>query len=278
MDYLEYEFNLEPVEPWRDVLQAELGDLGFESFVDTDNGVKAYIQVELHQEGAVDQTSVLTSGLCDVEYKINKVESKNWNEEWEKNFQPIEVNDRCVIRAPFHDSYDVDYEIIIEPKMSFGTGHHETTHMLVDYILEMDNLKGAKVMDMGCGTGILAILTAMKGAGKVDAVDVDNWAYENTVENAQRNDVAYIKAYHNDASILKGGEDYDLFIANINRNILVNDMDKYVKSMKVGSHILFSGFYTHDNNIIIDNAQNNGLELVEEKSRNNWSSLKMIKK
>ena len=276
MEYIEFKFKISPLQPWKDVLEAELGEIGFESFQDTEDGVLAYVQEEFYNEENFNELSLLNNSLCEIKYEKNKVIPKNWNEEWEKNFSPINVNDKCVIRAPFHDKTSADYEIIIEPKMSFGTGHHETTHMMVEYLLEMD-VKDMDVMDMGCGTGILAILAKQKQANVVDAVDIDDWAYENTLENCKRNSVESINTILGDADVLKRDMSYDLFIANINRNILTKDMSKYTEVIKKGGFLLLSGFYTADIDILLESTSKNGFKLVEQKERNSWAALKLIK-
>lgn len=276
MEYLEFKFKVSPLQPWKDILEAELGEIGFESFADTNEGVDAYVQEENYDEDNFNNMSVLSNGLCEIEFIKSKVIPKNWNEEWENNFSPINVDNRCVIRAPFHEATDADFEIIIEPKMSFGTGHHQTTHLMISYILDM-NVENMKVMDMGCGTGILAILAAQKGATDVDAIDIDEWAYENTMENAERNKVDFIKGAKGDASLLKGDENYDLFIANINRNILINDMPTYTKSIKVGGQLLLSGFYESDIEQLISETEKHGFELQEKRNKESWAALRFIK-
>jgi len=276
VEYLEFKFKVSPLQPWKDILEAELGEVGFESFADTENGVDAYVQVENFDEEAFNSMDVLNNGLCEIDFEKNKVIPKNWNEEWEKNFSPINVDNRCVIRAPFHDATNADYEIIIEPKMSFGTGHHQTTHLMISYILDMD-VKNMSVMDMGCGTGILAILAAQKGATNIDAIDIDEWAYENTMENAVRNNVGHIKGAKGDASLLKDKEEYDLFIANINRNILINDMPKYAKTIKKGGQLLLSGFYESDIDQLVAEAEKNGFELQEKRDKEGWAALRLKK-
>ena len=276
MEYLEFKFKVSPLQPWKDILEAELGEVGFESFADTENGVDAYVQVENFDEEAFNNMDVLNNGLCEIDFEKNKVIPKNWNEEWEKNFSPINVDNRCIIRAPFHDATNADYEIIIEPKMSFGTGHHQTTHLMISYILDMD-VKNMSVMDMGCGTGILAILAAQKGATNIDAIDIDEWAYENTMENAVRNNVGHIKGAKGDASLLKDKEEYDLFIANINRNILINDMPKYAKTIKKGGQLLLSGFYESDIDQLVAEAEKNGFELQEKRDKEGWAALRLKK-
>ena len=276
MEYLEFKFKVSPIQPWKDILEAELGEIDFESFADTDSGVDAYIQEDNFNENSFNNLSILNNSLCEIEFTKNKVIPKNWNEEWEKNFSPINVDNRCVIRAPFHQATDADFEIIIEPKMSFGTGHHQTTHLMISYILDM-NLEGISVMDMGCGTGILAILTAQKGATKVDAIDIDEWAYENTMENAERNNVDFVKGAKGDANLLKGNEDFDLFIANINRNILINDMSTYAKSIKINGQLLLSGFYESDIEQLVSETEKHGFKLQEKRNKETWAALRFMK-
>lgn len=276
MEYLEFKFKVSPLQPWKDILEAELGEIGFESFADTNDGVDAYVQEENYDADSFNNMSVLSNGLCEIEFIKSKVIPKNWNEEWEKNFSPINVDNRCVIRAPFHEATNADYEIIIEPKMSFGTGHHQTTHLMISYILDM-NVENMKVMDMGCGTGILAILAAQKNATIVDAIDIDEWAYENTMENAERNKVDFIKGAKGDASLLNGDENYDLFIANINRNILINDMPTYTKSIKSGGQLLLSGFYESDIQQLVTETEKHGFKLEEKRNKESWAALRFTK-
>ena len=184
--YIEYNFKVIPKEPAAEILIAELGAVGFESFVENEDGVTAYIQKEEWNSNILDTIFVLNSDEFSIEYNQNEVEQTNWNAEWEKNFTPIEVDEIVSIRAPFHENPNLKYDIVIEPKMSFGTGHHETTHMMVQHLLQLD-LNNKQTLDMGCGTGILAIFAEMKGAKPIDAIDIDNWCYENSIENVTRN-------------------------------------------------------------------------------------------
>ncbi|MDQ8014804.1 MAG: 50S ribosomal protein L11 methyltransferase, partial [Flavobacterium nitrogenifigens] len=209
-----------------------------------------------------------------IEYTIEEIDQVNWNEEWEKNFEPIDVDGKCHVRAPFHEKTDAEFDIVIEPKMSFGTGHHETTHMMIQHLLEMD-VKGLKTLDMGCGTAILAILAEMKGAEPIDAIDIDNWCYLNSIENAERNNCKHISVYEGDAALL-AGKKYDLIIANINRNILLNDMQSYVDALNPKGIILFSGFYEEDIPFIDASCVEKGLTYVKKLQRNNWVSLKYV--
>lgn len=272
--YLGYHFKVEPKELGSEILIAELGELPFESFVESEFGVTAYIQKQLWNEHVLDELFILQSPEFAITYTIEEIEQVNWNEEWEKNFEPINVDGKCHVRAPFHPKTDAEFDIVIEPKMSFGTGHHETTHMMIQHLLEMD-VRDMKTLDMGCGTAILAILAEMKGAQPIDAIDIDNWCYLNSIENAERNNCKQISVYEGDAALLKG-KHYDLIIANINRNILLNDMQAYVDCLNPNGVLLLSGFYNEDIPTIDDCCTTKGLTFVKKHERNNWVSLKYV--
>jgi ribosomal protein L11 methyltransferase len=273
--YLGYHFTIEPKELGSEILVAELGELPFESFVESEFGLTAYIQKELWNAAILDDLFVLQSPEFIISYTIEEIEQVNWNEEWEKNFEPIEVDGICHVRAPFHPKTAAKYDIVIEPKMSFGTGHHETTHMMIQHLLHMD-VQGKKTLDMGCGTAILAILAEMKGAHPIDAIDIDNWCYLNSIENAARNHCQHITVYEGDASLLVD-QKYDLIIANINRNILLADMQAYAKCLLAGGILLLSGFYEEDIPFLEASCTENGMEFVSKLQRNNWVSLKFEK-
>ena len=272
--YLGYHFTVEPKELGSEILVAELGELPFESFVESEFGVTAYIQKHLWNENILDDLFILNSPQFIISYKIEEIDQVNWNEEWEKNFEPIDVDEKCHVRAPFHKKTNAEFDIVIEPKMSFGTGHHETTHMMIQHLLETDVI-GMKTLDMGCGTAILAILAEMKGAKPIDAIDIDNWCYLNSTENAERNNCKEITVYEGDAALLKNKK-YDLIIANINRNILLNDMQAYVDCLNPHGTILFSGFYKEDIPVIDASCIEKGLTFVKQIERNNWVSMKYI--
>lgn len=276
--YIAYHFKIEPKEPATEILLAELGELDFDSFVETETGLSAYIQEHLNTPDILEDIYILNNPEFKISYKTEDIEQVNWNEEWEKNFDPIDVDGICYVRAPFHEPKNMKYEIVIEPKMSFGTGHHETTFIMMKHLLNLD-VNEMQVLDMGCGTAILAILALMKGAKHADAIDIDNWCYLNSIENAERNNIENISVYEGDASLLADKQNkYDLVIANINRNILLNDMEAYSKTLKTNGTILFSGFYTEDIEAIEQEANKNGLFLESQLERNNWVSLKFIKK
>ena len=272
--YLAYHFSVDPKEPGSEILIAELGEKPFESFMETENGFSAYIQKELWTKNILDDIYFLDSPDFTISHTIEEIEQVNWNEEWEKNFEPIDVNGKCHVRAPFHPKTYAEFDIVIEPKMSFGTGHHETTHMMIQHLLET-NVSNLKTLDMGCGTAILAILAEMKGAKPIDAIDIDNWCYLNSIENAERNNCHEISVYEGDASLLKGNK-YDLIIANINRNILLNDMQQYVDCLNKNGILLLSGFYNEDITFIDESCTENGLTFVKKFERNNWVSLKYV--
>lgn len=265
MKYLEFTFHTTPcTEIVNDVLSAVLGEVGFESFVEQTDGIAAYIQKDLYNE------TVLKEALADfplpdtqVEYAYQEAEDKDWNEEWEKNFfQPIIIGDRCVIHSTFHrDIPQAKYDIVINPQMAFGTGHHETTSLIIGELLDND-LQGKSLLDMGCGTSILAILARMRGAAPCTAVDIDEWCVRNSLENIELNGVDRISVFQGDASLLKDQGPFDVIIANINRNILLNDMKRYVSCMHPGSELYMSGFYVDDIPIIQAEAEHNGLRFV----------------
>ncbi|HRB71816.1 MAG TPA: 50S ribosomal protein L11 methyltransferase [Flavobacterium sp.] len=273
-NYIGYHFSVEPKELGSEILIAELGETAFESFIETENGLSAYVQKELWNENILDDIQILHSEEFTISYTIEEIEQVNWNEEWEKNFEPIDIDGICQIRAPFHEKNDAQYDIVIEPKMSFGTGHHETTFMMAQHLLETD-VTGMKTLDMGCGTAILAILAEMRGAQPIDAIDIDNWCYLNSIENAERNNCKHITVYEGDASLLVD-QQYDLIIANINRNILLNDMQAYVDRLNKGGILLLSGFYEEDIPFIDASCTEKGLTYVKKFQKNNWVSLKYV--
>jgi ribosomal protein L11 methyltransferase len=271
-NYIAYHFTIEPVALGSEILIAELGETAFESFVETETGISAYIQKELLTDDVLEDIQILQSDEFKISYSIEEIEQVNWNEEWEKNFEPIDVDGICYVRAPFHERSNAQFDIVIEPKMSFGTGHHETTHMMIQHLLELD-VTNLKTLDMGCGTAILAILAEMKGAKPIDAIDIDNWCYLNSIENAERNNCKHISVYEGDAALLPGKK-YDLITANINRNILLNDMQTYVDCLNKNGILLLSGFYQEDFSAINDSCTEKGLIFEKQFERNNWVALR----
>ena len=269
--YIEYNFTIEPRDPATEILIAELGLFGFESFVETETGLLAYIPSEEYVKDVMNDIRILKSDEFIVEYSVKTIEQINWNEEWEKNFTPINVDNKVYVRAPFHDASTMDYEIVIEPKMSFGTGHHETTHMMIQHLLDLD-LTHKSVLDMGCGTGILAIFAAMKNARPIDAIDIDEWCVENTNENIEKNNCEFISVFLGDAHLLKN-QKYDIIIANINRNILLQDLPAYKRCLNNNGILLLSGFYAEDEPLLQSKAKELGFEFLKKFERNNWLSL-----
>ena len=262
------------MQPAVEILIAELGYEGFESFVETDEGVTAYIQKDEWHDNIMKDIQILNSGEFQISYTFEEIEQTNWNEEWEKNFNPIIVDDICAVRAPFHEKFNTKYEIVIEPKMSFGTGHHETTHMMIQHILKND-FTNKTVLDMGCGTGVLAILAEKKGAKSVDAIDIDNWCYINSLENVERNNCNHITVLEGDANLLNG-KHYDVIIANINRNILLEDIKVYANCLDKNGILFLSGFYSSDISFIEAECNRFMLKLDEKTEKNNWVALKFL--
>ena len=275
LKYIGYTFTVEPKEPATEILIAQLGFAGFESFVENEYGVTAYIQEGDWNSEILSDIQILNSNEFKFKIKEEVIEQTNWNSEWEKNFNPIQVDDLVSIRAPFHKNPNLKFDIVIEPKMSFGTGHHETTHMMVQHLLNLD-LTNKTVLDMGCGTGILAIFSEMKGAKPIDAIDIDNWCYLNSIENVERNNCKHISVFEGDASLLINKK-YDVIIANINRNILLNDMQSYMNCLNEDGVILFSGFYQEDIPIIDKEVSKYNFKIDAIIERNNWVAL-MYKK
>ena len=219
MEYIEVNYTTEPKEAANDILIAELAEIGFESFEETETGLKAFIQKQDFKREAIDDLYIMNMEGFNISYKIADIADQNWNAVWEANYPPVVIAERVAIRAPFHDSFDTEYEIEIEPKMSFGTAHHATTAQMIKLVLN-NEMEGKDVLDMGSGTAVLAILASMRGAKTVDAIDNDEWAYKNALENVERNNRNNIRVELGDAALLKGRK-YDLVIANINRNILL---------------------------------------------------------
>jgi ribosomal protein L11 methyltransferase len=271
-NYLEFKFKIEPLQPASEILVAELGYLGFESFVEDEDGISAYIPAEEYEDDLLVGVHVLQSKEFEITYSKTEIDQVNWNEEWEKNFSPIMVDDVCSVRAPFHEEPDTEFDIVIEPKMSFGTGHHATTHMMIQHILK-NNWEDKTVLDMGCGTGVLAILSSLKGAKIVDAIDIDNWCYQNTLENIARNECDTINVEEGGAELLQDRQ-YDMILANINRNILLRDIPVYVNCLNRGGNLFLSGFYEEDIPVIKKACEALNLKYIEHFERNNWVALK----
>lgn len=274
LQYTEAIFEVSPPDPGREILTAELAELGFDSFEHTANGLKAWIITSKYDAIALSEMVQSYQGILQVAFTCGEVEPVNWNEEWEKNYAPVVIAGQCSIRAPFHDPRpDLPYDIVIEPKMSFGTAHHDTTSLMIQWLLEL-NPEGMVVADMGCGTGVLAILAALRGAREVTAIDNYVWAWDNTIENAQRNHIQNLIAIHGDVNALnEASGPFDLFLANINRNVLLDDMKHYLPAINGDGLLIVSGFFEEDAPILIREALKYNLSTVGEKYQNGWASV-----
>jgi ribosomal protein L11 methyltransferase len=275
VNYIKASITLIPLLPAREVLYADLETLGFESWIDTETGVEAYIQDD--DFNGIELEDLMVAAMPDqkVLIAIEKIEKQNWNATWESNFEIIHVNDQCSIRAPFHEPTGKEFDIIIAPQMSFGTGHHETTFLMSQRLFEL-NLLGCQLMDMGAGTGVLAIIASKLGVERAVAVDIEEWAYQNAMENCKLNEVTNVDVRLGDVTIIDN-EKYDIFLANINRNVLLHDMEQYARSLNRDGLLLLSGFYTTDIDALKEKAYDCGLTFEYQTSRNNWAMLQFIK-
>jgi len=274
MDYIQYSFTVIPPEPGSDILIALLADIGFESFTQNEAGLDAYVQLELDNADLVNALSFEDFSFSFIRTEIPKT---NWNEEWEKNFNPVYVDDLVCIRAHFHEIVPtVKHDIVITPKMSFGTGHHDTTWLVSKTMFSL-NFENASVLDMGCGTGILAILAQKLGATTILGIDIDDWSIENSIENAGINQASAIEFKKGDASLLPNTESFDMIVANINKNVLKKDLPSYYTCLKKNGYALLSGFFTTDVSELKLLAENTGFSFVESYARNEWAVIKLKK-
>lgn len=276
MDYIEFNFTITPKETGNEILAAMLSDIGFESFIETEKGLLAYIPSAKFSTEDVEKLDILQNKEFSVKYDYRNILEKNWNEEWESSYNPVTVAGKCYVRAPFHpENSHCKYDIIIEPKMSFGTAHHETTSLMIEQILLLD-MNGKSVLDMGCGTSVLAVLAAKMGAASVTAIDIDEWAFNNSIENVTRNKVEkVVKVLQGDTELIT--EMFDIIFANINRNILMRDIPKYIEHFNKSGILLLSGFYDADVPVISDRAESNGMRFISKNIKNNWIVLKFKK-
>ncbi len=255
---------------------SDMAENGFESFVEEDDCILAYIPQKDYSGELLLQIGMLQDIDPD-KLMVKVIEDQNWNAVWESNYPPVLIAERCFIHAPFHDpDPQAEFNILIKPKMAFGTAHHETTAMMVELLLD-ETVDGKRVLDMGCGTAVLAILAGIKGATDITAIDNDEWAYNNSVENIEVNHLKNIKVELGDSTNLKTRPGFDLILANINKNILLNDMTAYSNALNTNGKILFSGFYKHDLKDIQQAAEQNGMNFVSKRSCNNWVAAVFIK-
>ena len=273
-NYLEFNFNISPLQPWNEILMAELIEIGFDSFTEEHNGILAYIQKDIFDDKQLQEINMFSNEAVEISYTYQEMPNINWNEEWEKNFEPINVEDQVSIRAEFHSNQNLPHEIIIQPKMSFGTGHHATTYLMIQQMLDMD-FENKTVLDMGCGTSVLAIFAKQKGAGKTVAIDIDEWSVENSKENAERNNVD-LDISQGTADNL-GAENFDIILANINRNILISDIPTYVSVLNDGGQLLLSGLCFFDVEDVLEVCNEQKLILKRKLQREEWVSLLLEK-
>lgn len=273
-NYFEARLTLNP--DFNEILMAELGQIGYESFVETDEGLSAYITETDFDLAQLQQVVDDYQHLTPITVAYEQLETKNWNEEWERNYQPIEVAGQIRVRASYHAPDPAfRYDIVIDPKMSFGTGHHETTTLVMEQQLSLDH-HDKSVLDVGSGTGILAILAEMLGATQLTAFDIEEWAYLNAVENAGLNGCEHITVFQGTIEDCPAGQ-YDIVLANINRNILLREIPIYVQFLKPGGTLMVSGFYEFDINDIIQKAAEVDLKLIAQKTLNQWAVLRFEK-
>ncbi|MCK5856016.1 MAG: 50S ribosomal protein L11 methyltransferase [Bacteroidales bacterium] len=275
MDYMELKCRVVPADPGYEILIAELSEMGYDSFVENEDDLLAYIAEDDFDKNAIDNMEILSLDNFEVSFERTVIEDQNWNAKWEADYNPVMIDDKVSIRAPFHDKAEVEFDIEIMPKMSFGTAHHATTAQMIQLILAKD-VRDMVVLDMGSGTAVLAILACMKGAKHIDAIDNDEWAYNNAVENVERNKCSNINCELGDATLL-GDRTYDFIIANINRNILLADLESYAQSLRLGCELYMSGFYEDDIPVLEKEANKWGLKYVSHMVKDEWVASKWIK-
>jgi len=271
MNYKEYRFAIEQPEVFRDIFIAELAQIGFEGFVENEEGFSAFTNLELNFDETLSKYPIKYS------YTSKVVIEENWNKTWEKHIKPLVIDDRIYIKTSFHPEKDLPMVITIDPKMSFGTGHHETTFLMIKQMFEID-FANKSVLDMGAGTGVLSIIAHHYGAKSIYAVDIDKWSYENMQENFEKNNAADIKSFLGDASVLQDFPSFDIVLANINRNILLNDIQYYTQKLNKGGILILSGFYTQGIPVVTAETEKYGMIFEKQFDKNNWVSLKFIKK
>lgn len=278
MNYIELKCKCPDSLEQTEMLVAELAEIGFESFSEVENYLLAYIP-----QNAFETSNLLSTTFCKnldnrTMLAISIIKSQNWNEVWESNYTPVTIDGICQVRATFHEARpDLKYDILLNPKMAFGTAHHETTALMIRLLLK-ENVEGMRVLDMGCGTGVLGILAVKKGALMVTSIDIDEWAYQNTIENIELNNLTGFTVLKGGAELLEIDDEYDLIVANINKNILISDIPAYARVLRKGGKIFLSGFYSEDMNDITKKAEKNGLVFETEVNENNWVAAVFLKK
>ena len=273
MNYIEIKFTIEPQTPYQEILIAELAEIGFESFEETENELLAYIQEVDFDEKRLSSLSIFKNESVNIQYNSKLILAQNWNAVWESNYDSVLIDNQCYIRAPFHPFCpEIEFEILIEPQMSFGTAHHETTSNMISLMLK-EELHGKSFLDMGCGTAVLAILAHKKGASPICAIDTDEWAYRNSIDNVVKNEANDIVVMQGNASLLKGKK-FDIIFANINKNVLLADMETYSNCLNKGGILFMSGFYQNDLIDIQDKAEQYGLSYQNNIVKNNWVAAK----
>jgi ribosomal protein L11 methyltransferase len=276
MTYTELIVTVEPKEQGSDVLIAELSEIGFETFTENELGFSAYIETDKYSLTEINSLFSNYSNIFNINFKTTLIEQQNWNKEWESSFQPIDVDGKCIIRAPFHaNEKEYEFDIIIEPKMSFGTGHHNTTQLMIQKLMKL-NVAEKSVLDMGCGTGVLAILAAKMNASPITAIDIDSWSYENTIENLEKNTITSVDVHKGNASILDK-KVFHTILANINKNVLLNDMHIYTSALEKKGNLILSGFFETDINELTEKATALQLSLLEKKVNEKWAMLHFTK-
>ncbi len=278
MDYYQFSFTLDSEEEFhRDLLINAVAEAGSDTFEETPAGFNAYIATDHFDLSLFNKSLEPFEGMFTFSYKQDLIRQKNWNEVWESNFEPISVKDQCYIRATFHEAHpEYPYEIVIDPKMAFGTGHHQTTAMMMEFVLEED-IEGKTILDMGCGTGILAILAHKRGASDITAIDYDPVCFESTAENAALNNAGSIKVICGSKEVIPD-KTVDIVFANINRNILIDQFDRYAETLKSGGSLFISGFYESDCGQLLEQAEKYSLSFVRKKRLDDWVAMKLLKR
>ena len=273
--YLVFKFVIAPLYPGNEILVAQLSNLGFEGFIEKSDGIEAYIMDKYYKESLLEEVQILRNTKFSIQFSFKKVEPINWNSKWESSYDPVIVNNKCIVKAPFHQTFGYDYEIIIHPKMSFGTGHHETTNMMIQLILDTQ-LLNKSVLDLGCGTAILSILAEKRGAQSIHAVDIDEWSYENSLENIKLNKCKKINVFKGDIFLVKHKK-FDVIMANINRNILLEQIPQYVSCLNDDGFLFLSGFFEDDVSKFKLKIASLNLTLCSKISKNGWVAIKLKK-